>query len=143
MDSQSTVADSTPLIALVQSLARLILEGGYCETPLDPEVLAENRFLAARDGSAALLIDPEQRRLVPAIGLIEDLVARCRPHAAALGCETELDQVIRLARASGAARQRALAQEAGLDALISALSDCFAGSTVVAPSRRFTRSTLK
>jgi glutamate---cysteine ligase / carboxylate-amine ligase len=143
MDSQSTVADSTPLIALVQSLARLILEGGYCETPLDPEVLAENRFLAARDGSAALLIDPEQRRLVPAIGLIEDLVARCRPHAAALGCETELDQVTRLARASGAARQRALAEEAGLDALIAALSDCFAGSTVVAPSRRFTRSTLR
>jgi carboxylate-amine ligase len=106
-------------------------------------VLSENRFLAARDGSAALLIDPAQRRLVPAIGLIEDLVARCRPHAAALGCERELDQVTRLATASGAARQRALAEEAGLDGLTSALSDCFTGPTVATPSRRFTRSTLE
>jgi glutamate---cysteine ligase / carboxylate-amine ligase len=126
MDAQSTLADSAPLIALVQSLARLILEGGYRETPLDEEVLAENRFLAARDGCEALLIDPYQRRLVPAIGLIDDLVARCRPHAAALGCAAELDQVTRLARANGADRQRALAAEAGLNGLICALADCFA-----------------
>ena len=126
MDAQSTLADSAPLIALVQSLARLILEGGYCETPLDEEVLAENRFLAARDGCNALLIDPYQKRLVPAIGLIDDLVERCRPHAAALGCAAELDQVTRLARSGGAARQRALAAEAGVDGLLTALSDCFA-----------------
>jgi glutamate---cysteine ligase / carboxylate-amine ligase len=126
MDAQSTLADSAPLIALVQSLARLILEGGYRETPLDQEVLAENRFLAARDGCAALLIDPYGKRLVPVVGLIDDLVARCRPHAAALGCAAELDQVMRLARAGGADRQRAIAAEAGLDGLISALTDCFA-----------------
>jgi glutamate---cysteine ligase / carboxylate-amine ligase len=125
MDAQCTVADGAPLIALVQSLARLILEGGYSETPQSPEVLAENRFLAARDGCGALLIDQTERRLVPLAGLIEELVARCRPHAAALGCAAELEQVTRLATAGGAARQRALAEDAGLGGLISALSDCF------------------
>jgi carboxylate-amine ligase len=133
MDAQSTVADSAPLVALVQSLARLILEGGYRETPLDQEVLAENRFLAARDGCSAMLIDPYERRLVPVTGLIDDLVARCRRHAEALGCAAELDQVTRLARSGGADRQRALAAEAGLDGLVSALSDCFADA-VAAPA---------
>ena len=132
MDAQSTLADSAPLIALVQSLAALILDGGYRETPAADEVLAENRFLAARDGCAALLIDPYQRRLVPVAGLIDDLVARCRPHAAVLGCSAELDQVTRLARAGGADRQRALAAEAGLDGLIAALSDCFADTDAFA-----------
>jgi carboxylate-amine ligase len=128
MDAQATLADTIPVVALVQSLARLILEGDYGEAPLDDEVLAENRFLAARDGCAAQLIDPHQRQLVPVMGMIDDLVERCRPHAAALGCAAELDQVIRLARSGGAERQRALVAEAGLDGLMSALSDCFADS---------------
>ena len=143
MDAQSTIADSAPLIALVQSLARLILEGGYLETPLGPEVLDENRFLAARDGPAAMLIDPSQRRLVPVMGLIEELVARCRPHAAALGCAAELEQVPALAAASGAIRQRALEAEAGLGGLISALSDCFTGPCLAAAPHAVTGSTLE
>ncbi len=65
MDSQSTVADSAPLVALVQSLARLVLEGQPHQTGVEPEVLAENRFLAARDGLDARLVDPVWRRLVP------------------------------------------------------------------------------
>jgi carboxylate-amine ligase len=143
MDAQSTIADSAPLVALVQSLARLILEGGYAETPLGPEVLDENRFLAARDGTAAMLIDPSQRRLVPAMGLIEELVARCRPHAAALGCSAELERLPALAAASGAVRQRALVDVAGLDGLISALSDCFVDSGVAAAPLAVTGSTFK
>jgi carboxylate-amine ligase len=143
MDAQSTVGDSAPLIALVQSFARLVLEGGYAETPLAPEVLAENRFLAARDGCGALLIDPAERRLVPALGLIEELVVRCRPHAAALGCSAELEQVTRLATAGGAARQRAIEAEAGLGGLVSALSDCFADRGGTAAPAAFTGSTLE
>lgn len=143
MDAQSTVGDSTPLIALVHSLARLILEGGYAETPIGPEVLAENRFLAARDGCAALLIDPWQRSLVPAREQIGELVARCRDHASALDCTAELDQITRLATASGADRQRALADEVGLDALVAALSDCFTDSGAAAEARAFTGSTYE
>jgi glutamate---cysteine ligase / carboxylate-amine ligase len=86
MDAQSTVAESAALIALVQSLARLQLTAELPDVEIAPEVLAENRFLAARDGLEARLIDPVKRRLVPVRELVQQLLARCRPHAAALGC---------------------------------------------------------
>lgn len=85
MDSQSTVADSAAVIALVQSLARLELEGEPADRDVGPEVLAENRFLAARDGSNARLIDPIKRQLEPVGELAEATLAACRSRAAALG----------------------------------------------------------
>ena len=59
MDAQTTVADSAALTALVQCLVRLeATEGSGADPAIDlPEVLAENRFLAARDGVEASLID--------------------------------------------------------------------------------------
>ena len=66
MDAQSRLLDVTPLVALIQSLACLELEGEPSAVVLSAEVLAENRFLAARDGMDAWLIDPAARRLVPA-----------------------------------------------------------------------------
>ena len=53
MDAQSTVAEVEPVAALIQSLARLELEGPPSRANPEPEVLAENRFLAARDGMDA------------------------------------------------------------------------------------------
>jgi hypothetical protein len=70
MDAQSSVGDSVPLVALVQSLAMLVLEGGPPNPPTAPEVLAENRFLAARDGLQAQLINPATRQLEPARELV-------------------------------------------------------------------------
>ena len=125
MDAQSTVADSAPLIALVQSFARLVLEGESPNSGISAEVLAENRFLAARDGLDARLIDPVKRRLVPVRTSAKTLVRRCRPHAAALGCGAELDQIARLAAANGADRQRARAEQSGLVDLVATLSECF------------------
>jgi gamma-glutamyl:cysteine ligase YbdK (ATP-grasp superfamily) len=45
--------------------------------------------------------------------MLEAVLARCRPHAAALGCAAELEQVARLAVATGTDRQRACAEETG------------------------------
>jgi glutamate---cysteine ligase / carboxylate-amine ligase len=131
MDAQSTVADSAAIIALVQSLARLTLESEPAGDGVGAEVLAENRFLAARDGLDARLIAPPERRLVPARVQLNDLVARCRAHAGALGCEYELDQVGRIAVANGAECQRARARVGGLVELVKALSELFP-----VPSRR-------
>jgi len=128
MDAQSSVADSAALIALVRSLARRELEDEPRDAEIGPEVLAENRFLAARDGLDAQLIDPAKRRLVPVRELARELVASCRPHAAALGCSVELDRIGDLAAANGADRQRALASEAGLSPLVSILADRFAAA---------------
>src|SRR3954454_28147 len=106
MDAQSGVQDSAALIGLIQSLARLELEGEPRAAVADPTVLAENRFLAARDGMDARLIDPHTRTLVPARTLLAALVRDCRPHAAALGAPAELAGGSRRAAATGAQRQR-------------------------------------
>jgi carboxylate-amine ligase len=67
MDAQTTVADSAALTALVQCLVRLeATEGSGADPAIDlPEVLAENRFLAARDGVDASLIDARLGRRSP------------------------------------------------------------------------------
>jgi carboxylate-amine ligase len=108
MDAQSTVKHIAPLVALIQSFARLVLEGDFRGTPPGPEVAEENGFLAARDGMDALLIEPEARELVSARTLLDALVGDCRPHAAALGCAGALEGARRLAECNGAQCQRAL-----------------------------------
>ena len=90
------------LVALIQSLARLELEGD-CSLPEPPaEVLAENRFLAARDGMDARLVDSSTRSLIPVRELLDGLLTECRPHALSLGCARALDRVRPLVAANGA-----------------------------------------
>jgi glutamate---cysteine ligase / carboxylate-amine ligase len=113
MDAQSTVSEVAPLVALIQSLARLEVERDVAPVVPGAEVLAENRFLAARDGMDARLIDPRARSLVPAREMLDALITECRPHAVALGCASALDRVPRIAAASGANRQRAIAARQG------------------------------
>jgi carboxylate-amine ligase len=126
MDAQSDLGDVAPLVALIQSLARLELEGEPSLDVPSPEVLSENRFLAARDGMDAQLIDATDRCLTPARETLEALVAECRPHARALGCAASLEQVLRLAVDGGADRQRAIAARTGtLDHLVETLADRF------------------
>ena len=126
MDAQSTVREVAPLVALVQSLARLELEGDTSPAAPGAEVLAENRFLAARDGMEARLIDPAARSLVPVRETLEALLAECRPHAVALGCAQALDGVRCLAAATGADRQHAFAAGPGsLDDLVASLAERF------------------
>jgi carboxylate-amine ligase len=128
MDAQSNVADTAALVALVQSIARLELEEGYVAGHIvkAEEVLAENRFIAARDGVGARLIDTTEESLRPVTELLAELLEAVRPHAQALGCATELAGVPALAAAPGAARQRAYpADAAGLVQLIAALAVMF------------------
>lgn len=126
MDAQSTVREVAALVALIQSLARLELEGDCSPAEPRAEVLAENRFLAARDGMDARLIDSSARSLIPVRELLDGLLTECRPHALALGCARALDRVRTLAAANGADRQRAFAAGNGcLDHLVAKLADRF------------------
>ncbi|HVQ60020.1 MAG TPA: YbdK family carboxylate-amine ligase [Solirubrobacterales bacterium] len=114
MDAQTTLADTAAIAALVQCIVRAEVEGGeHLERPMPQEVLAENRFLAARDGMEAELIEPELGRRVPAQELLADLVAVCRPHAQELECEAELDRVPGLGERTGAQRQIEQARSLG------------------------------
>jgi carboxylate-amine ligase len=111
MDAQTRVADTAAIAALVQCLVRLEALEGYAGHALvtRPEVLEENRFIAARDGMGAQLIDPGRDRRRPAQEWLEGMIAACAPHAADLGCAEELDSVRDLASATGAVRQRSRA----------------------------------
>jgi carboxylate-amine ligase len=128
MDAQTSVPDTAALAALVQCIAKLEVERGYVSTrALEvPEALDENRFLAARDGMGAELIDVELERRVPAREVALRLVEACAPHAAVLGCEGELDHIVTMAEQTGADRQLELARgPERLDGLVAALADSY------------------
>jgi glutamate---cysteine ligase / carboxylate-amine ligase len=128
LDAQTTVAETTALAALVQCIARLEITEGYAPERLisTQEVLDENRFLAARDGMKAKLIDPVDECRVPAVDQLDALLEACTPHASALGCEAELAPVRRMASCTGAQRQLQLARNGDrLKGLVERLSDAF------------------
>jgi carboxylate-amine ligase len=130
MDAQTTMRDVGALVALAQAVARLEAHERYApEALIDaPELLAENRFIAARDGARAELIEPGARRRVPVKVAARELLAAARPHARELGGLPELDAVADLVDAPPAERQRALARrEGGLAGLVETLSAEFAG----------------
>jgi carboxylate-amine ligase len=115
MDGQTTVEDVAAIAALVKALASVELERGDDPGP-EPrtlELIEESRFLAARDGMAALLIDARSGRRVPAIEQLERNLDACRHHARWLRSERELALVRRLARHNGALRQLAHASRDG------------------------------
>jgi glutamate---cysteine ligase / carboxylate-amine ligase len=128
MDAQSRLVETATLVALVQAIARLELEDGYVSEHVSSfeEVLAENRFLAARDGVDARLIDPTAESLRPIKDILAELLDSARPHAAAVGCLDELERTTALVASPGAARQRACASgDNRLLRLVPSLADVF------------------
>jgi glutamate---cysteine ligase / carboxylate-amine ligase len=115
MDAQTTLDRTAALCALVQSLARLELEEGRAEAAGVPsdEVLAENRFLATRDGMEARLLDPSIEGLRPVRHSVDELLRATRPHADALGCRDDLEAVSTLSASPGFIHQLDLAERHG------------------------------
>jgi carboxylate-amine ligase len=70
------------------------------------EMLDENKWMAARHGLGAYLVDLPDKDRVPVPELARRLMARLRPHAAELGSEAEFDCLEEiLDRGNGASRQ--------------------------------------
>jgi carboxylate-amine ligase len=131
MDAQATVDETAALVAFAQCLVRLELGEGYLapEVLAMPEVLDENRFLAARDGMEAEFIDPVAERRVPARTQLEPLLEALAPHAYELGCHAELQGVHQLAEDSGAVDQLVVARRPKrLRGLVEALAEVFTAS---------------
>jgi glutamate---cysteine ligase / carboxylate-amine ligase len=128
MDAQPRLAATAALTALVQALARLELEEGFAPSSLIDanEALAENRFIAARDATAAELIDPVASTCIPLARLLDDLLVAVRPHADALDAREELEDVRTLVLAPEPPRQERLMASAGLQFLVSDLAARFA-----------------
>jgi carboxylate-amine ligase len=130
MDAQTTVDETAALVALVQSLARLELDRGFAHQRMiaAQEAINENRFIAARDGVDARLVEVDHDALVPLEELLDPMLRACELPAALLECTAELESVRSLARANGAVRQRRLARKTGLDQIAPALADRFTAS---------------
>lgn len=128
MDAQITIEDSTALVALVQSLVHMEASDSAGAFPAkdSAELLAENRFLAARDGMQAYFLDPKHEGQISAHEVLSSTFDACAPHAEQLGCREQLEGLRELGRHPGAERQRERASEgAGLVGLVAALADAF------------------
>jgi glutamate---cysteine ligase / carboxylate-amine ligase len=130
MDAQTEVAATAALCALVQAVARLELEEGHAADRLvaAEELLAENRFLAARDGIEADLLDPAAELRRPARAQLRALLDAARPHADDLGCRAQLETVARLALEPPFLRQLDAVERRGgrLPGLMAELAAAFA-----------------
>jgi glutamate---cysteine ligase / carboxylate-amine ligase len=128
MDAQTEVGATAALVALVQSVARLELEQGHAPESLvaADELLAENRFLAARDGIEAELLDPVAGLRRPARAQLRAVLDAARPHADDLGCRPQLEGVARLALEPPFLRQlEAAGRRGGLPELMAGLAAAF------------------
>jgi carboxylate-amine ligase len=118
MDSQTRVEHTIALSALVISLVRLLAEEFQRGAePLDPpwEILDENRWLAARHGLEAELLDHDSGSRRGVRDMTEALLRRLAPHARELRCEDQLEGVRDLLRSGNGALRQQMVYEANHD----------------------------
>jgi glutamate---cysteine ligase / carboxylate-amine ligase len=117
MDSQTRVEHTIALSAFVISLVKLLVEAfsDDGQAPDPPwEILDENRWLAARHGLEARLVD-HSGSVVGVRELTESLLSRLAPHAGELGCAQELEGVRDLLREGNGALRQQMVFEANHD----------------------------
>ena len=109
MDSQTRVEHTLALAALVQAMVKELSEHfdeGKKLSRYPYEMLDENKWMAARHGLGAQLVDLPDKDRVPVPELTRRLMARLRPHAEDLGSEADFDCLEEiLDRGNGASRQ--------------------------------------
>jgi carboxylate-amine ligase len=94
MDSQTRVEHTVALAALVQAMVKELAEHFEARKRLSRypyEMLDENKWLAARHGLEAELVDLPKMERVHARELTRRLMHRLRPHAEHLGSTEEFD----------------------------------------------------
>jgi len=110
MDAQTRVEHTLALAALIQAMVRELAEhydAGKQLARYPYEMLDENKWLAARHGMDAEMVDLPERRLVPAKELARRLCDRLTEHAQDLGSAAELEGIGDiLQHGNGAHRQR-------------------------------------
>jgi carboxylate-amine ligase len=121
LDAQTSLRNTTALVALTHSLARLAATSDPLPHP-PAEVLEEAAFRAARWGVDARLPDAEGQ-LLPLREMLAEVLPAAREHAQDLGCVEDLEGLGGLLReGGGAGRQRSIHEIAGLDALLRELA---------------------
>jgi carboxylate-amine ligase len=108
-DSQTRVEHTVALAALIQAMVKELAENFEAGNKLSPypwQMLDENKWLAARHGLEAELVDLPSTERVQAKALTRRLLKRLEPHAQDLGAVEALDGIRDLVeRGNGASRQ--------------------------------------
>lgn len=115
MDSQSTIEHVAALAALVRALVVEAASGG-APPDVPSEALDWSSFRAARDGTAATVLDGARPR--PLADVARDAVERLRPVAREVGDEDALEGIEAILEANGAVRQRASFARGGMPRLL-------------------------
>jgi glutamate---cysteine ligase / carboxylate-amine ligase len=115
-DSQATVRDAAAVAAVAQALVGVLAERHDAgeQLPTDPGWrIAENRWLACRDGVEGSLADLATGERRPTREHLGRLLDRLEPIAERLGSARELEDARRLVERNGAMRQRDVGATAG------------------------------
>lgn len=108
-DAQTRLEHTVAIAALVQCMVKELAEdyeAGYELGSYPREMLEENKWLAARYGVEAELVDLPRSSRCGAVDLARRLVERLGPHADQLGCARELQTIDDMAEGgTGAQRQ--------------------------------------
>lgn len=128
-DAQITPADTAAVAAFVHCLVGWLAARFDAGEVLDSDPawrIAENRWSACRDGVEGSLADLTTGETVPTRTRLEQLLADLGPVADRLGVARQLQAAASLCEANGAIRQRAVAAEHGVQALVDWLAQQFA-----------------
>jgi carboxylate-amine ligase len=121
-DAQTTTGETAAVAAVVHALVTRLAqraEAGEALAVAPTWRIAENSFIAGRDGLDAQLADLQTGEREPVRERLGRLLDELAPVAAQLGCAPELEHARALAAGpGGAARQRAEAQRGGLEGLV-------------------------
>jgi carboxylate-amine ligase len=118
MDSQTRVEHTVALAALVQAMVKELAEhfdAGKRLSRYPYEMLDENKWIAARHGLEAELVDLPKQHRVQARELARRVVDRLRPHAEDLGSAEELDGIEDLLENGNGASRQVVVYEANHD----------------------------
>lgn len=110
-DQPTSVEVTAALVALLQALCVTVLQADEPPQPANRGDYAQNRWAALRFGPRAELIHPDGDRLVPAPGLMHELLARIEPALREFGtaellraldpCSCEGDRQLEVGRERG------------------------------------------
>jgi carboxylate-amine ligase len=129
-DSLTRVEHTLALTALIQAMVKELAEHYEAAGRLAPypwQMLDENKWLAARHGLQAELVDLPASERVPARALAQRLLDRLREHAQDLGSAAELEGVADLLAHGNGAERQLVVYEANHD-LREVMAEIVAGS---------------
>jgi glutamate---cysteine ligase / carboxylate-amine ligase len=120
-DAQTRIEDAVGIAALVQAMAAWLGDAFDRGEPLpvhESHRIAENSWRALRDGVRGHLVDLDTGCREPTRDRLARLLERIAPAAEQLGSGAELDAVGVLLAGNGADRQRYIASNEGVSALV-------------------------